>query len=88
MITTAFIYFGNALLGFVLAIFPVSTGFPQQFNDAVNYIAGYAGMFDTLVPISTLATAVGVLFSVELIILTFKATKWIFGYVPIVGGRG
>jgi len=72
----------------VLSIFPTSAGFPPEFSSAVGTIAGYAGMFDPMVPMSTLATAVSLIFTIELLILTFKATKWLFAYIPFVGGRG
>jgi len=45
-------------------------------------------IFDPLVPISTLLTTVGLVISVEVIILGFRTLKWILSHVPLVGGKG
>jgi len=88
MISSAFIALASFALSLVIAVFPTSSGFPPEFADSVSFIAGYAGMFDSLVPLATLVSAVTILLSVELIVLTFKGTKWLFGHLPFIGGRG
>lgn len=85
MITTALINSAYYVLGFFIAIFPISQGFPSEVAQAFTYIGGYAGMLDPLVPLDTLATTVGIVLSIELLILTFRMLEWIFSKLPIVG---
>lgn len=85
MITTALIYTAYYVLGFFVAIFPLSDGFPSEVSSAFSYFGGYVGMLDPLVPISTLATTVGILVTLELVIFGFKILSWIFSKVPFIG---
>jgi len=85
MITTAFINTAYYILGFFVQIFPVSTGFPEEVASAFLYFGGYVGMLDPLVPIATLATCIGILITLELVIFAFKTLSWIFSKIPIIG---
>jgi len=88
MITNALIALALAIVGGILSIFPDSSGLPPQVDDAVAYIGGYAGILDPLVPLATMATIISLLITVELSIFAFKGLRWIFSYVPMVGGKG
>jgi len=85
MITSALINSAYYVFGFFIEIFPVSSGFPSEVNTAFAYFGGYVGMLDPLIPISTLATTVGIVITVELLIFTFKMLSWIFSKVPLIG---
>jgi len=85
MITTAFILMAYYLFGFFLEIFPISAGFPPEVGTAFQYLGGYVGMLDPLVPVDTLATTVGILIAVELILFAFKMLSWIFSKIPVIG---
>jgi len=88
MITSGFIYLSAYLLGLLLSVFPLSTGLPTQFTEALNYIAGYVGILDPLVPIDTLGTTVGLILAYELLIFAFRGFRWVISHVPLIGGRG
>jgi hypothetical protein len=88
MITNALISLAVAVLNGILFIFPASLGFPQEVFDAVDYFSGFVGMLDPIVPISTLATVVGLIVTFELAVFSFKGLKWLFSHIPFVGGRG
>lgn len=85
MITTALIYSAYYVLGLFVQIFPISDGFPSEVGSAFQYLGGYVGMLDPLVPISTLATCIGILITVELLIFSWKILAWVFSKVPIIG---
>jgi len=88
MIFTGFVYLGAYILSFITAILPTSTGFPSEIQTAFNTMAGYVQILDTLLPLATLATVLGVLVSVDVAIFGFKTFKWLISHIPFVGGRG
>lgn len=88
MITSFLFSIGFAIINFIKELFPISTGFPPAFNDSVAQISGYAGIIDSLVPVQTLLTVLTIVFSVEIAIFVFKFFRFIFGYVPLIGGKG
>jgi len=77
-------WFANGLIG----LFPVSAGFPPEAHAAVQYIGGYFGMFDPLIPLSTLLTCITLIFTVEIGIYGFRTLKWVISHLPFIGGRG
>lgn len=88
MIFTGFVYIGAYILSAIIAILPTSTGFPSEVTDAFTTMAGYVQILDTILPISTLATVLGILIAVDLAIFGFKTLKWLVSHIPFVGGRG
>jgi len=88
MIFTSFVYLAAYVLGFIVDILPVSTGFPSDVQTAFNTMGGYVQLLDTLLPIGTLAIVLGILVSVDVAIFGFKTFKWLVSYIPFVGGRG
>jgi len=88
MIISGFLYFSAFLLNTVLSIFPDSTGLPTGFTSSLSYIAGYVGILDPLVPLSTLATCFAIVLTYELSIFAFRGFRWIISHIPFVGGRG
>jgi hypothetical protein len=88
MIFTAIISLSLILIGVLLAVLPSSNGFPQEVTDAANYIGSYMGIFDVIVPMSTIADIVTLVIIFELALFSFKAVRWIVSYMPLIGGRG
>lgn len=88
MITTGFVYLGATILSLIVAILPTSTGFPAELSSAFVTMGGYVQILDTILPVSTLATVLGILISVDLAIFGFKTFKWLISHLPFVGGRG
>jgi len=88
MITETFLQIPYYFVSFIIGIIPASSGFPSEFFDAETGLGGYLGMFDILLPIATLGTVLGIMFSVEIGIFGFKTFKWIWSHVPLFGGKG
>lgn len=88
MITDFFITFGLFILDFIISLFPISTGFPTDVTNSVNYLGGIVGIFSPLVPLGTLATVLTLYVSIDLIIFSFKTFKWLFSFIPFIGGKG
>lgn len=88
MITTAFINLAYTLVSTIVSWFPNGSGFPAEVHTAMQYFGEYLGVLDALVPVSTLATAVGIVFTVEITIFGYKTLKSLVSHVPFIGGRG
>lgn len=88
MISTAFVLFAYYVVSLLLVVFPASDGFPADVLTAFTNIGGYTAIINTLVPLGTLSTIIGLIIAVELLIFAFNALRFIMGYVPVVGGKG
>lgn len=88
MILNALIALALVILNWILILFPASSGFPTEVHTAFSTIGGYFGMFDGILPLSTLGTTVGIVFTVEIAIFGFKTFKWIASHIPWIGGKG
>jgi len=88
MIGEFFLKIPYFFLTWLIGVFHVSSGFPEEVHTAANALGGYLGILDPMVPIATLATVIGILFSVEIGIFGFKTLKWLMSHVPGIGGRG
>jgi len=85
MITSFFIYLASQIINLILTPFPVSTGLPTEFHTALTTLTGYVGILDPLVPISTLVSALTIVFVYEFTIFSFKALSWIYHKIPVIG---
>lgn len=88
MITGAIINLAYVLLSGIVSLFPTSQGFPADALASAHTIGGYAGIFNPVISLSTLAATLGIVFSVEIAIFGFKSTKWIISHIPFIGGKG
>lgn len=88
MIMTALINTGAYIANLILFIFPDSNGFPAEVTTAFETLGGYVGILDPIVPIATLLTCLLLIVTFELTLFAFKAIRWLFGFVPFMGGRG
>jgi len=77
-----------AFVAFLIGLFPDSQGFPPEAVEAAQTIGGYAGIFNPIISVSTLGLTLGLVFAVEIGIFGFKTFKWLFGHIPIIGGKG
>jgi hypothetical protein len=82
-ITNIAYYFVNL----IISIFPIGGGFPEEVHNASQAIGGYLNILSPLVPLATLSTVVGLVFALELSLLGFRTFKWLFSYIPFIGGR-
>ena len=88
MIFDALILLGNTVLGLIIPIFPISSGFPNAVMSGATYLGNMVSMFNPLVPVGTLATILGLIVSMEVSIFAFKTFKWLFSHIPFIGGKG
>jgi len=88
MLITPLVNFAFYLVAHFIAFFPVGSGFPSDVHTSVVWLGGFFGLINDIVPISTLVTAVGIVFAVEIAIYGFKTLKWIISHIPLIGGKG
>lgn len=88
MITTLLMTLGEFVINGIVLLLPTGTGFPTEVGSAVTYFSGYLGVVDPLLPLDTLHTIIMLVIGLEVAILSFKMVRWLFGYVPFVGGKG
>lgn len=74
-------------LNFLLSVFPASSGFPPEVLNSATTIGGYLHLVSPILPVSTLLTVVGIVFSVEIAIFGFKTVRWLVGHIPVIGGN-
>lgn len=90
MITTAFIYLAGLVINGVLVLMtPLgnSNGFSADVDAAVTGAATYIGRANTFVDLAAVQTVILFIITFEITIMTFYLIRWLFGYVPVVGGR-
>lgn len=88
MITTAFLNLGFAIVSALVGSLPNSAGFGPTITQAATTIGGYFGMFAPVIPMGTLASAVAMVFTVEIGIFTWKTGKSLISHLPWIGGAG
>lgn len=88
MITNILIKLAYILLSTILSLLPTSSGFSSDVLSSATHFGNYFGMFSPIIPLSTLAVAVSVAFSVEIAIFVWKTLKSIVSHIPQFGGSG
>lgn len=88
MIGNLVLSFVFSFLQFLITIFPASVGFPPAAATALSSIGGYFGMFDSLIPLSTLLSVLLLVFGAEIAVWSFRSLKWIISHIPLIGGLG
>jgi len=88
MITTIFLGIITYIFQFFFSMFPVGGGFSSEMQTAITTFAGYTTIINALVPMSTLGTILGLVITFELAVFGFKSIRFIWGYVPWIGGKG
>jgi len=76
------------IVGGLVALLPVSAGFPAGVMQASQSIGAHVGMLNPIIPIGTLATILGIILTVESTIFLFKTGKWLVSFLPFIGGKG
>jgi len=88
MISNAFIALAFTLINGIVSALPQSGGFSPDVLNAAGSLGSYFGMFSPLIPMGTLASAVGLIFAVEIGIFGWKTIKSIVSHIPAFGGSG
>jgi len=88
MITDALINLGAGLIGGIISLLPDSTGFNDSVLSSAHTIGSYFGLVSPILPIGTIATAVTVVFTVEIAIFAWKTIKSLISHIPQFGGSG
>lgn len=88
MIISALITVTVFVVGLLIGVLPLSTGFPSEVGESFAYVGSYIGIMDVLVPMATVAQIITLVIFFELALFAFKAVRWAFTFVPLIGGRG
>lgn len=88
MIISALITVTLFVVTLLVAVLPNSAGFPPEVASSFSYVGSYIGIMDVIVPMSTVAQIITLVIFFELAVFAFKAVRWAFSFIPIVGGRG
>lgn len=88
MIITLLLKIAYVVLSAMIGLLPDSSGFSSDVLSAGTQFGSYFGMFSPVIPLSTVATAVGVVFGVEIAIFFWKTLKSIISHIPQFGGSG
>jgi len=88
MIPNAFINLAFTLINGIISALPDSTGFSSNVTTAATTLGGYFGIFAPIIPLATLASAVAIVFGVEIAIFGWKTIKSIVSHIPQFGGAG
>jgi len=88
MIPNAILTIAYSILNWLIELLPASTGWPTEAHAAMSGLGGYMGVWSPVLPLTTLATVITVIFSVEIGIFGFKTVKWVMSHIPFIGGRG
>lgn len=88
MITNAILQLAYFVISGVINLLPTSTGFPSDVHTAMSGLGGYMAIWNPLVPVATMLTCLGIVFSVEIAVFGFKTVKWLISHIPFIGGKG
>jgi len=88
MITTGLINIAYYILNWLISLFPVGSNLPTSVHTAASYLGSFFALSDPLVPTSTLATVIGLVFAVEIAFFGWRTLKWILSFIPLIGGKG
>lgn len=81
MITEALLYTFFTFISFVISLFPVFSGLPQGITTAFSSIGSYLNMANGFFPMDTLWSAIVILVTFEMGILTFKTLNFVINKV-------
>lgn len=76
------------ILGGIISVLPISTGFGSEVTGAFQSVGSYIHIFDPIVPWSTMFICVGIIYSVEIAQFGWKLFKSFLSHLPFFGGRG
>jgi len=90
MITTALVYFAGLIIQILLlAMSPLqgSNGFPVAIDAKIAYLNTFISKANTLIPLDSVNAFITFVIIFETTVATFYILRWLFGYLPLVGGR-
>lgn len=73
------------ILQAILSVLPNSTGVPVEFTNAVYTIWSDLNAFSFIVPVSTIATVLGLAIAYQLGKLVFKIINYLVNKIPFIG---
>lgn len=87
MITDALINLAYSVVSGIINLFPAGGTFPAEVHTASTAIGQYFTLLSPIIPISTVATVISLIFTIEIAIFSFKTLRWLMTYIPFVGGK-
>jgi len=61
--------------------------FSAEVHSAALTLGENFGLIDFIVPTTTLALAVGAVYSIDIAMWTWRTIRWIMTHIPFIGGR-
>jgi uncharacterized membrane protein len=85
MITSALIIFASSIVYLLLQVFPTSQGIPAEYNTALTTLSGYVGIFEPILPISTLIDTLNIVLLFEITVFFYTSLAWVYHKIPFIG---
>jgi len=63
-----------------------SSGLPAYVHDGIRLMGAYLDMFSAWLPYPLMASLLLVSYSKDIILFSIKLGKWIYSWIPFVGG--
>ena len=83
-ITDIFLTIINTILSWLLAIFPESTGFSNEFTSLAPDFSAYFKLFETLLPLPYIITLILIFLGIEIVIMIYRFTRNIIKLLPFI----
>lgn len=78
MITTAILNVVFFFLNFLVNLIPVGGSFPSEFTSALSFFIAQAVLWDKFIPVLTIFTILGLVFTFEAGIFAFRSIDWVY----------
>lgn len=78
MITTAILNVIFFLLNSLINLLPLGGTFPSDFTNALSFFIAQSVLWDKFVPVVTIFTILGLVFTFESGIFAFRAVDWVY----------
>jgi hypothetical protein len=84
MITDFLILVSTSVLS-AISLFLPTGGLPTVITSSLQQAASYLYVFDPLIDISTLVSAIGLLIAFEITLASINLFRYVFGFIPFIG---
>lgn len=86
MIAEFFLLLPYRFLSFLIGIIPDGIPLPSEIMEGAVEVGGTIGIFEPIMPLGTLASALTILFTAQIGIWTWKTLRMFASHLPYIGG--
>jgi len=87
MITDFFLRLPYYFLSWFIGLLPAAKPLPGDIMASAQLIGTKIGIFEPVMPLVALSSALGILFSAQVAIWTWQGFKWLSSHIPFIGGH-